>query len=153
MEVYRIAKTSRCKDLSGSGASLYGGRWNPKGTPVVYTSESPALAVLEVLVHMDLTAIPKDMSIATIEIPEAVGITKIADSTLPRNWRRFPPPQALADIGKKWVDKGRTLLLKVPSVLAPQAHNFLINPKHEDMGKTRVVKLQPCSFDSRLFSK
>ena len=30
----------------GMGASLYGGRWNHKGTPVIYTTASRALCAL-----------------------------------------------------------------------------------------------------------
>ena len=54
MRVWRL--THRKWALSafdGQGAYLFGGRWNPKGVRCVYTSTSSALAVLEVLVHMD----------------------------------------------------------------------------------------------------
>jgi RES domain-containing protein len=151
MEVYRIAKSARVRDLSGIGAFLFGGRWNLKGTFVVYTSETPALAALETLVHMDLTVYPSDMSMATIEIPDNVGINRISEDKLPKNWRAFPAPQKLAEIGSEWVAKGETLLLCVPSVVVMHAYNILINPMHGDMGKVQVVKVEPYRFDTRLF--
>lgn len=55
MKLYRIAQTAHIKDLSGTGARLYGGRWNEKGVGVVYTSESRALAILEYLVHVPMS--------------------------------------------------------------------------------------------------
>ena len=36
---------------SGVGAKLSGGRWNPKGTSVVYCSLDPATCILESAVH------------------------------------------------------------------------------------------------------
>jgi hypothetical protein len=33
--------------------SLYGGRWNHKGTPVIYSAASRALCALEVLANAD----------------------------------------------------------------------------------------------------
>ena len=50
MIVYRLLQAA-CQNepLSGQGAALYGGRWNPKGLSLLYTTESPALSLLEVL--------------------------------------------------------------------------------------------------------
>ena len=46
--VWRIATARRARTaFSGDGARLYGGRWNPKGMPLVYCAESRALAMLE----------------------------------------------------------------------------------------------------------
>ena len=73
MFLYRIAKESYIRDLSGSGPRLYGGRWNPKGVSVIYTSENRALAVLELFVHMSRTIIPPNLSLATIEVPDTAS--------------------------------------------------------------------------------
>ncbi|WP_338069337.1 RES domain-containing protein [Paraburkholderia phosphatilytica] len=38
----------RKRNLATRGAALAGGRWNPKGFPVLYTCANPSTAVLEV---------------------------------------------------------------------------------------------------------
>ncbi|MBK7637232.1 MAG: RES family NAD+ phosphorylase [Saprospiraceae bacterium] len=53
MEVYRICRSKYSNDLSGEGAKLYGGRWNRPGIAALYTSESRALALLELIVHFN----------------------------------------------------------------------------------------------------
>lgn len=84
--LYRIGKTKRIKDLSGEGARLYGGRWNVKGTPVLYTSDSTALATLETLVHTPLNLMPKNLSILTLQLPDSLDFTSINPEELPKKW-------------------------------------------------------------------
>ena len=48
--VWRIAleaPTYTADDLSGTGAKISGGRWNSKGTPLVYSASNIALATIE----------------------------------------------------------------------------------------------------------
>ena len=90
MLVYRIAKKDVIKDLSGTGAKLYGGRWNHKGTAVVYTSETRALATVEFLVHVSLSNAPRGLMIATIEIPCNIASEDVPRGSLPRGWRDYP---------------------------------------------------------------
>jgi RES domain-containing protein len=46
MTCYRVVRR-KYADLSGEGARLFGGRFNPPGIPAVYSSQNIALAVLE----------------------------------------------------------------------------------------------------------
>jgi RES domain-containing protein len=125
MLVYRIAKTKYVHDLSGTGAREYGGRWNNKGIGIIYTSESRALATVEYLVHVPLSCVPGDMSIATLEIPDDITPKKISILALPANWREYPAPPELAEIGTRWALANDTLLLRVPSAVVEHEFNIL----------------------------
>ena len=150
MVLYRIAKTSYIRDLSGSGPRLYGGRWNPKGIGIIYTSENRALAALELFVHLSRTVIPPNLSLATIKIPDKASKKEIAVKELPLNWRSFPAPPELAEIGTSWIKSKKSLLLRVPSVIMPSEMNVLINPAHPEMIRVRIIKVEAYSFDKRL---
>ena len=70
MIVYRIGKKKYAGDLSGRGAQLAGGRWNRKGIPAIYTSESRALSLLEVAVHVPLGIVPESFVLITLDVPD-----------------------------------------------------------------------------------
>jgi RES domain-containing protein len=150
MLVYRIAKKDVVKDLTGTGAKLYGGRWNHRGTAVVYTSETRALAAVELLVHVSLSNAPRGLMIATIEIPDSIAPEDVPRGSLPRGWRDYPPPRQVADLGTQWVKSGKSLLLKVPSAVVEQEYNILINPLHSDMRHVRSQRVEKFEFDKRL---
>ncbi len=150
MLVYRIAKTDHIADLSGTGARLYGGRWNHRGTALVYSSETRALATLEYLVHVSLPYAPADLSVATIEIPDEIVPEEVLPSSLPKNWREHPAIPRLADLGTEWARSRRGLLLRAPSALVEHECNVLINPLHRDARLVVVVETEPCRLDERL---
>lgn len=52
MILHRITSKAYIQDKSGKGAMLYGGRWNPKGIRMLYTSESLSFATLETIVNL-----------------------------------------------------------------------------------------------------
>lgn len=151
MLVYRIAKTTRIRDITGTGARLFGGRWNRKGVPVVYTSETRSLATVEFLVHVPIAIAPAQFSLATLGIPDDVSCEQISSSDLPRNWRSFPAPQRLAEIGSEWAQQNRSLLLRIPSAVVEHEFNLLINPIHLQMSQVELVGVEKYRFDPRLF--
>src|SRR5690606_18256346 len=71
MIAYRLSRTEYARDLSGRGAELAGGRWNSKGTALVYTGQTIALCMAEVAVHIPLGIIPLDYELVTLEIPDS----------------------------------------------------------------------------------
>jgi len=150
MIVYRIAKTKYISDLSGMGARLYGGRWNHKGVGLIYTSETRALATVEYLVHVPLSMVPNDLSIASIEIPDDIVTKEIPISDLPGNWRNYPSPLELAELGTRWALSNDTLLLCVPSAVVEHEFNILINPLHPDMIHVTISHIENYRFDNRL---
>lgn len=152
MRLYRIASKVHINDLTGTGARLYGGRWNHKGTSVVYASESRALATTEYLVHVPLTMVPANLNIATIEIPAGVGVTSIDVKSLPSDWRHYPAPAALATIGSQWAQSNQSMLLRIPSVVVRGDFNVLINPVHPEFSRIKIIAVEPYELDKRFFT-
>lgn len=155
MLLYRISKTTRAGDLSGEGARLAGGRWNLKGTSVIYTSESVALATLETLVHLPLTLVLSDFALTVLDFPDDLFTETIALEALPSGWNRYPPPRELAEKGSAWVASLSSPALKVPSAVTPdgEAWNIILNPAHPDFKRIRLVRIAQYLFDQRLFRR
>src|SRR2546430_517342 len=101
IRVWRITR-ARHAAFEGDGARRHGGRWNQPGIPVVYTSASLALAALELFVNLERPEPPGDLVAIAADIPEMLTISRVPASELPANWRSYPPPEALADLGTRW---------------------------------------------------
>ncbi len=145
---WRLAREEFADDaFSGEGARLYGGRWNHKGLPAIYTSECLSLAVLETLVHLKPIDLAKGYVYFKIEIPEEVAIHEIPPSSLPDNWRDVPSPESTKDIGTEWLKSGETALLKVPSVIVPVEFNYIFNPLHPDFKKIKIGSPETFTLD------
>ena len=153
MRVFRITRSIHSKDLTGDGSRIHGGRWNHRGTSVVYASESRALATAEYLVHVPMALVPDDLSIVTIHIPDTAKQETLMPEKLPANWRTYPSPKDLADIGSRWVTEGRSLVLRVPSVVVEGDFNILINPYHPDMAGVKIHTISPYELDKRLLRR
>ena len=149
MLLYRITRCIYANDLSGTGARLYGGRWNNIGKAMVYTASSQSLAILEALVHLPTAIIPDDFCLVTIDAPENVFV---ADTSLfPPNWNAYPEPEILKRTGDFFLKQNKQLLMKVPSAIVKEEFNYLINPQHPGISKVKIVKSEPFTFDERLF--
>jgi len=148
--LYRIAKCHYIDDLSGTGAKTYGGRWNSKGHPVIYTAGSRSLAALETLVHVPQNNIPSDLCIVTLSLPTNITSDNVSVTTLPEKRRGIPILPALQQIGDKWLETGKTAILKVPSVVIPEEFNFLINPLHPEATKIKIKDKNNFVFDERI---
>ena len=150
MLVYRIAKTlSRTEDLSGTGAFKYGGRWNSKGTYMLYTSMNSSLAYLENLVHFIDPNIPPNLFITAIEINAEHLIYHLPDNEYPAEWESADNYENKL-MGDKWMAEKR-LAIKVRSVINPSEFNYLLNPLYP--GYHDLVKIQSIDklrIDSRL---
>lgn len=151
MVVYRFARAKYIRDLSGTGAKIYGGRWNQKGTNMLYTSEHCSLALLEFLVNISSALLPKDIQLLKLSIPDDVSFDVIKKNDLPANWMHYPPPEDLAEMGSQWAEKQATVALKVPSVLTPGENNILFNPNHPAFKKIKIKSVSPFNLDSRFY--
>ena len=141
MQVYRISTCKYINDLGGTGAALYGGRWNPVSFPLLYTSGSISLACLEYLAHNFQILKTVEVCMAVIEIPSSLSIEEVPASDLPEQWsNKLHPPLYTQYIGKRFIEKGEHPLLKVPSAIVPQEFNYLINPAHPE--QTRAFRIR-----------
>jgi len=150
MHLFRIAKTVYIKDLSGAGPRQYGGRWNHKGTAVIYTAETRSLVTLEYLVHVPLPYEPLGLSIATLIVPDGASTRELCLSELPADWNWFPAPGRLAALGSEWVRGNESLLLRVPSAVVDDEFNLVINPGHPEMADVSLGNITTYAFDERL---
>ncbi len=135
--------------FSGEGARLYGGRWNRPGVAVVYTAGSRALALLELLAHVGaLRDLPAYVCIPA-DFDESL-VRALDTARLPRLWRASPAPDATRALGSAWAQRLESAVLRVPSVLVPEEHNYLLNPRHPDFRRVRAGAPVPFHVDPRL---
>lgn len=156
MIVYRIEREKYLRTtLAGIGASMTKGyRWNSLHTKLVYTSESRALAILEVSVHLDLSEdLPIDRHYVEIEIPDDILVLEVNIVDLPPDWDSKPPTTLTQSIGDDFVGENEAAVLKVPSSIVPQESNYLINPNHPETRRIIVKRTFPMVFDSRFSFK
>ena len=109
--------------------------------------------MLEFLVHVSWMQAPGDMGLATLEIVNEIQPEILSPADLPEDWRLYPAPPRLADLGSDWVHSQRSLLLRVPSAVVEQEHNILINPGHSDIVRVTVLEVKDLEFDRRLLKK
>jgi RES domain-containing protein len=145
LRVWRLARR-RHAALDGEGARRLGGRWNSRGQPAVYASQHLSLAVLEIIVHLELSPdeFPEDYVKIAIELPDSVSIRRVA--ALPRG------DAAMRELGSRWMEERSTVALMVPSVVVPEELNVLLNPLHPEFVQIRAAAPRQFRFDPRLLS-
>ena len=149
--VYRIVKTKYAKTaFDGEGAFRFGGRWNSRGTRMIYTAGSLSLAALEMLVHLDDDELLLAYSFVAANIPLHLILPVQSFRPLPKNWSASPAPVALQRIGDEWVRANASAVLEVPTSIVPMEKNYLLNPAHHDYAQITLEKPQRFVFDERL---
>ncbi|HTP29331.1 MAG TPA: RES family NAD+ phosphorylase [Anaeromyxobacteraceae bacterium] len=150
MRVYRLANLrDPTNAFSGEGARRVAGRWHPAGLAIVYTSSSQALALLEVLVHAELSQLKTIGYAFAVDIPDELIETPDLKS-LPAGWNHPRRSDHARAFGLEWAASKRSLALAVPSVIVPQERNVLINPAHPDFRALAIGNAVPLPFDERL---
>ena len=135
--------------FSGEGARRAGGRFNSKGSAVVYCSDSLALAVLEVAVHLPSYRGLRGRVAFGVSFDEKL-VETLSSEDLSGDWRSTPPSRSTQQVGDTWVREGRSAVLRVPSVLVPRAANYLLNPSHADFKSINIGSAEPLAIDPRL---
>lgn len=147
--VWRIT-TERFSEtaFSGEGARLYGGRWNPKGYEVVYTAQTQALALLELMVQDD--PLRANYVLIPAHIPNDMAETRLEINQLPEDWRTIGARNVLQGLGLAWLQDAKTAVLNVPSAVVPGERNILLNPRHQDFTRITQGEVQSLQTDTRL---
>jgi len=149
MRVYRIGDPQgRFSVYSGDGAAVRRGRWHRKGQQVIYTSEHYSTALLEVLARRN-GLMPPNQHYIEISIPVGASYEEVTKDILP-GWDAISGRVA-REYGAAWFDERRSAILIVPSFIAPEEFNVLINPVHSDAAAIRVGREKPVRWDARLF--
>lgn len=153
--VWRIATDTPAfvaDDLSGTGAKSTGGRWNDVGAPVVYTSESRALACLETVVHLNAAGLPLNRYLVAITIPDDVWTKAQREDqfSLSVGWDALPAGRVSIAFGTGWLVARTSALLIIPSVIVPEEFNILINPQHTDSARISAAKIRKWTYDPRV---
>ncbi len=152
MICYRLAKAQYKDSLSGYGAALRGGRWNSVGVEIIYTASSRALAMAEMLVHIDVEDVPDDYHMMRIGVPDTIARNIISQSDLPTHWNKMIEYLPLSrSLGDRFIKDKRYGVLSVPSAVVKGDFNILINPYHEGFSKIEILSTEPFPFDQRLF--
>ncbi|NCD68463.1 RES family NAD+ phosphorylase [Mucilaginibacter agri] len=147
MLVYRIALTKYADKLFASGRAA---RWNPNETEVIYTASSRSLACLENVVHRSQLGLNQLFSVMTIEIPDELKKDIVNHTELPHDWREFQQMPLTQAIGEKWIKGGKTATMQVPSAIIEEETNYLLNPKHPDFKKIKLLRTEMFVFDVRI---
>jgi RES domain-containing protein len=145
------APTYAANDLRGSGAKLTGGRWNSKGTPVVYCATNIALATVETVHFLRNGSLPFNRYLVRIDVPDAVWRARQVLDPLPGGWDAIPAGLSARAAGDAWIASGASALLLVPSVIVPDEYNVLINPRHGDAAAIVATTVKRWIYDPRLF--
>ncbi len=150
IKVWRLCRAVHAAGaFSGEGARRFGGRWNSRGTPMVYTSSSLALAAIELFVHLEPSQAPGDLVAIAATLPEGEPARALAPSELPSDWRS--DESGPRNLGDEWIRSAASLALRVPSVPIPIEWNVLINPQHPRFRDLQIDLPQPFVFDARMF--
>ncbi len=143
------ARQSGFDPLDGHGSALYPGRWNAVGVRMVYASQTPELAMLELLTKLTPATFGRRMAIE-IDVPDD---TRIEDAAPPmiEHLLRSEDDDTQA-FGSAWVAQVRSLVLRVPAAVLPISSNYLLNPLHPEAHRLRILRQVEVTMDPRLLA-
>jgi RES domain-containing protein len=148
MLLWRISSHS---ELNGRGGLNAPARWHNQGRPVVYLAETPATALIEVLVHLEVREgrFPPSFQLLKLQVPDSVSRDRLAASDLATGWTEDLRISRAA--GDRWLDECRSALLQIPSAIVPETENWMLNPLHPDSRLITIEWARKFPYDGRLF--
>lgn len=149
MILWRI---SNHENLLGTGGIRAAGRWHNKGSPIVYLADHPALALLEVLVHLDMAPdeASRNYRLLEVDYPQSRSVSRLPEDVLRLDWH--DDIEHTRSRGDEWLRRGSTALLRVPSAVVPKSFNYLLNPSHPEAAKAVIRSVTSHPYDHRLLS-
>lgn len=146
----RLWRISDFATLSGEGGLLAPGRWHSQGRRIVYSTDHPGSALVELLVRFQIGVndIPDWYQLLAVEVPETVSAATLELSDLPPEWRQ--DRTLTQSIGDRWLSDTSTALLRVPSAIVPASFNWLLNPLHPDAASVTIADVVKVPIDPRL---
>jgi RES domain-containing protein len=153
--LWRVSKETpdyTASDLSGGGAKTMGGRWNRKGSAVVYAASTIAVATLETLAHLGDNIPIRNAFLVSITVPPSVWAARrtVEAASLPVTWVAGPPGAASIDFGDAWLRSGAGALMLVSSIIVPEEYKVLINPAHPSTARITSAVARQYIYDPRL---
>jgi RES domain-containing protein len=106
---------------------------------------------LELFVHVDIDTAPDTLVAIQADIPDGLAMETVKIEGLPKDWRRYPAPEALRGIGTAWANAASSAVLAVPSAVIPPEWNYLLNPAHQDFKRIRLQRPVVFRFDPRMW--
>jgi RES domain-containing protein len=147
VEVYRICVEEYSRDLFASG---FRGRWNLKGSFVVYTAGSRALACLENVVHRSGEGLQSLFKVVVIHVPDELTRARISLDQLPAEWHKTKNYPLCQPLGEAWYQSRPSAILEVPSSIIPNEYNFILNTRHPDFKAIQIIRWENFDFDPRI---
>lgn len=149
MLVYRLYKSTYITEpLSAEGARRAGGRWNPKGYPILYTSATPELALLEIVAHLNPSFVPS-FHLLVLDIPEEHQ--NVALTELPVNWQDEQEVELVQSHLLDWLKDPAVLTVSVPSAIVSRSRNYLLHTLHPGFNeRVKIIENAPFGIDARL---
>jgi len=143
-------RISNYPDLSGAGGLKRSAQWHNRGTKIVYLSDSPTGALLETLAHFEIDAedIPEFYSRLKVVVPDGLAVQQL-DPAEDTDWKLNE--KLTRSLGDAWLRERRTCLARVPSAIATEAWNYLLNPEHPDAMQVQIFAVTKEKYDLRLF--
>ena len=157
MKIWRLVREKYARVCyDGGGGLVTAGRWHHAGHRACYASEHAALAVLEKLVWTDDEVVLAEVPfvLVPLTLDSEAHLERLSDAALPERWNAPGHTAGTREVGTRWLEaaSGRPVL-SVPSVLVPQAQNFLVNPLTEAFGELEIGKTVPFQWNPRLFHR
>ena len=154
MQCWRLVPDAgKAAAFTSEGSREYGGRWNPKGTAVVYLADHLSLAALETYVLLPRAALSNPYLAYRVSFPDSIVPEGVGMEQLPDNWRINPAPPSTQAMAQEWLQEGKSLLLSVPSAIVPQERNLVVNLEHPDWASATVSEPERFYFDPRMWDK